>query len=27
MSFLEIVAELAPESMASVRQVGGIQSE
>ncbi|MGQ7932637.1 type VI secretion system protein TssA [Paraburkholderia sp. D1E] len=27
MSFLEIVADLAPESMASVRQVGGIQSE
>ncbi|MFM0626506.1 type VI secretion system protein TssA [Paraburkholderia xenovorans] len=27
MSFLEIVADLAPESMASVRQTGGIQSE
>ncbi|WP_244306138.1 type VI secretion system protein TssA [Paraburkholderia lacunae] len=27
MNFLEIVADLAPESMASVRQVGGIQSE
>lgn len=27
MSFLEIVADLAPESIASVRQVGGIQSE